>query len=590
MDPRLDGLLLTVQKPGRYVGGEWNSIKKDWTPERVKVLLAFPDVYEVGMSNLGISILYGILNGRDDCLCERSFAPWQDFEKVLRENNIPLFSLESRKAIREFDIVGFSVCHELCHTNILNMLDLGGVPVRSCERSENDPLVIAGGPAVYNPEPIAEFIDAFVIGEAEEAVGEIVDACKGRNPRSAFSRRDILKKLAAIPGVYVPVFYNVKYKEDNTINSFLPLDDGIPAVIEKRIVKDLDGAYYPTKQIVPNIGVVHDRIAIEIMRGCKHMCRFCQATVTYRPCRERSRENILRLARESYKNTGHDEISMLSLSSVDFSDIRQMMEDMNREFSPKHVSISVPSLRVEEALKDLPELISKVKKSGLTFAPEAGSDGLRRSINKNIDIARLSNACLESFKSGWRRVKLYFMIGLPRETDKDVELIPVLLKEISSLRKDIDGKLADVTASINAFVPKPHTAFQWEPMDSMDDLERKRIMLRSAVKSRFIELDFHSFKMSYIEAALARGDRRLGSVIYNAWKSGGRFDGWEDFFSIERWKDSFSQNGLDPDFYARRQRPFDEILPWDFIHTGLDRKVIEREALASKTSSFDKPC
>lgn len=586
---KLNELLLTVQKPGRYVGGEWNAVKKEWAPERVKVLLAFPDVYEVGMSHLGIKILYGILNERADCLCERSFAPWQDFEKVLRDNGIPLFSLESRKPLKEFDIVGFSIGHELCYANILNMLDLGGIPLRSSERNDGDAIIIAGGPGVYNPEPVAEFIDAFVIGDGEDAIVEVVEAYKKLRTTNGQRRTTILRALAKLPGVYVPSFYSVEYNDDKTIKSFTPTDTSIPSRIEKRIVKNLDDAYYPVRQIVPNIGVIHDRIAIEIMRGCKHMCRFCQATMTYRPCRERSRGKILEIARESYKNTGHDEISLLSLSSVDFSGIREVITDLNAEFAPKSVSLSVPSLRIEEPLKDLPGLISKVKKSGLTFAPEAGSERLRRSINKNIDIARLANACLESFRSGWRRVKLYFMIGLPGETDEDIGAIASLVTEISSLRKSVDGKWADVTSSINAFVPKPHTAFQWEPMASLEELERKRLMLKSAVKSRFIELDFHSFRMSYIEAALARADRRIAGVIYEVWKTGGRFEGWEDSFDLGRWLEAFKKMSIEPSFYASRVRQFSEILPWDFIDVGPERKVLEREAVASKSGSFDKP-
>lgn len=584
----LNELLLTVQKPARYTGGEWNSIKKEWTPERVKVLLAFPDVYEVGMSHLGIRILYGILNNRDDSLCERAFAPWPDFEKVLRDNKIPLFSLESRRPLKDFAIVGFSVCHELSCTNILNMLDLGGIPLRSSERGDGDPIVIAGGPAVYNPEPIAEFIDAFVIGEAEEAIGEIVDAYKSfRNTQYAI-RNAILKALAKIPGVYVPAFYKVEYNDDRTIRSFSPKEPGIPDRIEKRFIKDLNGAFYPTKQIVPNIGIVHDRIAIEIMRGCKHACRFCQATMTYRPCRERSKEKILEIARESYSATGHDEISLLSLSSVDFSNIRETIETLNREFAPKSVSISVPSLRVEEALKDLPGLIAKVKKSGLTFAPEAASDRLRRSLNKNIDIEKLSLACIESFKAGWRRVKLYFMIGLPGESDEDAGMIASLVTDISAARRAVDGKMAEVTASINAFIPKPHTPFQWEPMNGLDALERKRALLYRAVPSRFIKLDFHSFRMSYIEAVLARGDRRLADAIYGVWKAGGRFEGWQDSFDPGRWSSVFDTLSIDPDFYAARRRNFDEVLPWDFIDTGAGRAKLSREAEISGLGIFDK--
>lgn len=577
----LEELLLTVQKPGRYVGGEWNSVKKDWSAAPVRVLLAFPELYEIGMSYLGARILYGILNGRDDCLCERVFSPWPDFEKVLRENKICLFSLESRKPMREFDIIGVSLAYELTFTNTLNLLDLGGIPVRSSERSEGCPVIIAGGPSCYNPEPMAEFIDAFVIGDGEEVVTEIIEVYKSAKPHGRkIARRNLLKNLARIKGVYVPSLYKVEYNDDRTIKSFLPREDGIPGKIEKRAVKDLDGAFYPTAQIVPNIPIVHDRIAIEIMRGCKHACGFCQASVTYRPCRERSREKVLEIAKESYDMTGYDEISLLSLSSGDYSRIKDVIEDLNREFARRAVSVSVPSLRIEDVLTDLPALISKVKKSGLTFAPESGSDALRKIINKNIDMEKLFRAAAECYKSGWRRVKLYFMIGLPGEKDEDVLKIPELIYRISDIKKGFDGRPATVVASINAFVPKPHTIFQWEAMESLESLARKKQLLRSAVKSRLIELDFHPFDMSCLEAVLSRGDRRLSDVIYESWKRGSRFDGWQDMFKYDIWLASFEQCGVDSAFYLAGRKAFDEILPWDFIDIGLKKESLAEEISA----------
>ena len=570
---KLEELLLTVRKPGRYIGGEWNAVRKEWTPDRVKFLLAFPDVYEVGMSNLGMRILYGILNNRDDCLCERTFSPWTDFEKVLRENSIDLFSLESRKPIKDFDIIGFNLSYELSYTNVLNILDLGGISKIAAERQDDEPLIIAGGPAAFNPEPMADFFDAFLIGDGEEAIGEIVEAYKStRAQEQKNARKELLKKLAQIRGIYVPSLYEVDYNEDGTIKKFSPKEEGVSTQIEKRTVANLSGAYYPTNQIVSNIEIVHDRIAIEIMRGCKHACSFCQATVIYRPRRERSKECILSLAKESYLKTGHDEISFLSLSSVDHSGLKDIVEGMNCEFLNKAIAISVPSLRVEDALKDLPALLSKVKKPGLTFAPEAGSERLRKSINKNINMDKLFSALAESYKAGWRRVKLYFMIGLPGEGPDDLRSIAELIYKVSEAKREFGGSSANVTASINAFIPKPHTPLERVAMDSVKVLETKRALLRGAMKSKFVDLDFHRFNMSYLEAVFARGDRRLGRVILEAWKRGAKFDGWQDIFNFNFWSESFAATGIDPQFYANRERPKMEILPWDFIRLHPVRK------------------
>ncbi|MDP3804269.1 MAG: TIGR03960 family B12-binding radical SAM protein [Candidatus Omnitrophota bacterium] len=563
---KLNELLLTVQKPGRYTGGEWNSVKKEWTGDKVKVCLAFPDVYEVGMSYLGIKILYGILNNREDCLCERVFAPWKDFENVLRSNDIKLFSLESRRALKEFDIIGFSLAYELCNTNVLNILDLGGIPLRACERGDNDPLIIAGGPSSYNPEPMAEFVDAFVIGDGEEAIGEIVDGYKASKPQAVkVSRKRLLRELAEIEGVYVPSLYKVGYNPDGTISEFRPIEDGIPEKIKKRVVSNLDEAFYPTKQIVPNIQIVHDRVALEIMRGCLHACKFCQASATYRPVRERSKNNILKLAKEAHFHTGYDEISLLSLSSVDHSKLIEIIECLNSEFAVRSVSISVPSLRIEDKLRDIPGLVSKVKKSGLTFAPEAASCRLRAIINKNIDIEKLFKAAEESFKAGWRRVKLYFMIGLPGEEDKDVSDIAELVYKISNLKKAVDGRPANITVSVNPFIPKPHTPFELEGMDSIDELERKSGILKKAVRSRMIEIDFHPFRMSRLEAIFSRGDRKLAGAVYCAWRQGARFDGWQDILDLGVWNDAFRTSGIDQDFYIKRTIAKNEILPWGFI-------------------------
>ncbi|MBI4974998.1 MAG: TIGR03960 family B12-binding radical SAM protein [Candidatus Omnitrophica bacterium] len=572
----LDEILLTVQKPGRYIGGEWNSVRKEWTDDLVKILLAFPDVYEVGMSYLGLKILYGILNKCKDCLCERVFSPWVDMEEVLRKNRIDLFSLESRRPISEFDIIGFSLAYELSYTNVLNILDLGGIPKRASERGDDDPLIIAGGPACSNPEPMAEFIDLFVVGEGEEVILEIVEAYKNSKLKTKESRRGLLRELANIKGCYVPSLYEVEYNPDNTIKKFTPVEKEIGSKVEKRIVSDLENAFYPTEQIVPYIEIVHDRIALEIMRGCKHMCRFCQAGTIYKPSRERSRKRVLKLAEEAYRATGFDEISLLSLSSADHSHILEIIKDLNAIFKDRAVSISVPSLRVEDVLKNLPSLISQVRKTGLTFAPETASETIRKVINKKIDIEKLFEAVSESFKRGWQRVKLYFMMGLPAEKEEDLLAMAELINKISSLKRNIDGNYAQVRASINAFVPKPHTPFQWCATENLATLTRKSAILKDHIKSaparRMIKLDFHSFQMSRLEAVFSRGDRRLSDSLHEAWRSGARYDGWQDFFNYDLWMKAFEVTGIDPHFYAERTRGFDEILPWDFIDIGINVK------------------
>ena len=577
MMDNLSELLLQVQKPARYIGGEWNMVKKEWTSDKVKVLLAFPEVYEIGMSYLGLKILYGILNKRDDCLCERAFSPWQDFEDILRKNKTSLFSLESRRPIKEFDIIGISLVYELNYTNVLNLLDLGGIALKSSQRGDGDPLIVAGGPACYNPEPMSEFIDAFVIGDGEDVIGEIVDLYKSmvydlwsmvHGQRPAGSRKKLLRELAKVPGVYVPSLYEVEYNGDGTIKNFKPKETDAPGKIQKRVVQDLNNSFYPIAQLVPYVQIVHDRVMLEIMRGCKHACKFCQAGTTYRPRRERSKERVLEIALEAYSKTGYEEITLLSLSSGDHSHIKEMIEELNSVFKEKYVSISVPSLRIESTLSKLPALISNVKKSGLTFAPEAGSECLRRAINKNIDIEKLMETLRESYRSGWRRVKLYFMIGLPTEKEEDLKKIAELLYRVANLRREFDGKDANVTASINAFVPKPHTPFQWEAMEPVDSLLSKKNFLKDNVKSRMIEMDFNSFHMGYLEAVFARGDRRLSGVLHEAYSRGAKFDGWKDHFNFNLWMESFKAIGVNPDFYASRRRDPDEILPWDFIEIG----------------------
>lgn len=553
---QLEEILLTVSKPGRYLGNEWNVTKKDLSRVNVKFALAFPDIYDVGMSYLGFRIIYGVLNNREDIACERVFAPWVDFEEKLRTNNIPLFSLESKIPIKDFDIIGFSLNYELNYTNVLNMLDLAGIPLRSKERDADYPLVIAGGPCAFNPEPMAEFIDAFIIGDGEEVALEVVDVYKETSPprqerlqagrgnqpapacvtkggpgstarpgigtaeRAGETRKEkLLKELANIEGVYVPSY---------------------PKEIKKRIVKNLDGAFYPTKEIVPYVQVIHDRITLEIMRGCPFNCKFCQASAFYKPVRLRSKEKILELAKETYRNTGYEEISLLSLSSGNYPGIISLLSDLTDEFKDLGIGISLPSLRSEDILKSLPSLIVKTRKTGLTFAPEAGSERLRKYINKDIDIEEIVLACDEAFRLGWRLVKFYFMIGLPTETYEDLEGISNFIHTILNLKKD-----AEISVSINSFVPKTHTPFENEKMDDPDMLIDKQKFLRERLRNRRIKLKFHDIRLSFLEGKFSHPDKAMSEVIYVAWRKGARFDSWREFFNFEIWREALKEVGLD---------------------------------------------
>ncbi len=574
MDLWLEKILQGVQKPGRYIGEEWNSVKKDWDRVRVHVLLCFPDIYELGMSNLGIKILYGLLNEREDVLCERVFAPWADLEEVLRREGRELFSLESKKPIKEFDIIGFSLAHELTYTNVLNILDLGNIPKRSRDRDPaKSPLIIAGGTCCYNPEPMAEFIDAFLVGEGEEAIQEIIDVYKKSAKKEIVDRDLVLNELAGLQGVSVPSLCDVQYKGDGTVDKFYSKANGVRPVVRKRVVKDLDLAYYPTKQIVPHIQIIHDRIPLEIMRGCPHRCKFCQASVTYGPKRERSKRRILELAAETYDNTGYEEISLMSLSSGDHGEIKEIIKGLNETFRGKAVSVSVPSLRIEEMVKGLPFLIAEVKKAGLTFAPESGSVRLRREINKKIDIDKLLSAATEAYRAGWRRIKLYFMIGLPTEEEQDLIQIIELIDRVSILKKEIDGTRAFVTVSLAAFIPKPHTPFQLEPMEHIEELKAKKdLLLKRFSPRRKVKVNFHDFEKSYLECIFSRGDRRLSRVLLRAWEKGARFDSWCEHFKMGLWHDAFKELDLDPDFYAYRRRNLEETLPWGFIDIGLTKR------------------
>jgi radical SAM family uncharacterized protein len=537
-------LLLSVRKPARYIGGEYNSIKKDWDSVDARFCLCCPDLYEIGMSNLGMKILYHILNRQENILCERCFTPWVDMEKAMRDNNVPLFSLESRMPLRAFDILGFSFSYELSYSNMLTMLDLSGIPFLARNRkSDKYPLVIAGGPCVVNPEPLSDFIDLFVIGDGEGPVIELVDAY---NQYKA-DRPLMLDKMSQIEGIYIPSLHSSCRK------------------IRKRTAGKLQKEDFPVRPIVPYIETVHDRIAIEIMRGCPNNCHFCQARAIYGPVRIRDKSQVIELARDSYKNTGLDEVSLLSLSSSNYPGIEKLIKELTDIFLPLGVGISLPSLRIEDAVSGLPSLVSVIKKSGLTFAPEAGSDRMLRIINKEIEKEKLFSALTAAFSKGWRRIKLYFMIGLPGETDKDVEAIIEFAESIIALRKRVSRQGADIIVSVSSFIPKPHTYFERQSMAGVDELKRKQnILFNKSRPHRSIKLKFNDAYTSMLEAVFSRGDKILSALLLQAWENGARFDAWQETFNHSIWQGAFSSCGIDPQHYLK-MRDEHENLPWNHI-------------------------
>lgn len=572
-------LLSQVTKPARYTGHEWNSSQKTDSQSTVTVALAFPDVYEVGLSNLGFKILYHILNSRPNVSAERAYAPWVDMEQELRKNQLPLCTLESGRPLIKFDLVGFSLQYELSYSNLLNMLDLAGIPLLTSERQECHPLIIAGGPCAFNAEPLADFVDFFVLGEAEESIVEVSDKIAvWKKDGKPGGRAGILGELATISGVYVPAFYDVSYQTDGTIAAVTPNCLAASAVITKRLVKDLDQAEYPVKPVVPYLDIIHDRIMLELFRGCTRGCRFCQAGMIYRPVRERRPETLLKLARELIDNTGYSEISLTSLSSADYSCLSGLVRQMIDAFQNEGVSVSLPSLRIDSFSIQLAQEVQKVRKSGLTFAPEAGTQRLRDVINKGVTEEDLKNAVSAAFRAGWSSVKLYFMIGLPTETDEDIAGIADLAHKVLYWYKEIKGRRgATVTVSVSSFVPKPHTAFQWYAQDAMDVTERKQQLLRSLMRDRSISFNWHDAKVSALEGVFARGDRRLGQVLLAAWRLGAKFDGWSEHFCYETWQQAFRQTGIDSEFYNRRQRDMTEGLPWDHFSTGVVKAYLVKE-------------
>ncbi len=575
----VEKLLLKVQKPGRYVGGEMNSVVKNKSEVDVRFAFCFPDTYEIGMSHLGMKILYSVFNDVEYIWCERVFAPWLDMEEQMIKNSIPLFALESGDAITDFDFIGFTLQYELSFTNVLNMLKLGNIPIKSSERKELSQIVVAGGPCACNPEPLSDFIDIFFIGEGEEVDLEVIELyrkCKSENK----TKKEFLKLASQIKGVYVPALYEVEYKDDGTIKSFIP-KDGAPAVVEKRLMLNMDESYYPENFVVPNIEIVHDRAVSEIFRGCIRGCRFCQAGFLYRPVREKSIDVIDKQCHTLCNNTGYDEVSLSSLSSSDYTEVVKLLETLTRWSTDEKVSISLPSLRVDGFSDDILSKINTVRKSGLTFAPEAGTQRLRDVINKNVFENELMQTCSKAFNAGWTKVKLYFMIGLPTETYEDVEGIAHLAQKVVDTYYHCEnkpkGKGVMVTISTASFVPKPFTPFQWFAQNSRKDLMDKQLHLKETITTKKINYNYHDADTSYIEAVFARGDRKLNAVMEKALEKGFHFDGWGDCFSIEKWLEIFDECGIDPDFYACRQRDYDEILPWDFLDYGVTKDFLKKE-------------
>ena len=577
----LNALLKNVEKPARYTGSEMNAEVKPIESAEVSFAFCFPDTYEVAMSHLGMKILYGILNDLPYAVCERVCMPWVDMLKELKEKKIPLCSLESRTPLHEFDIVGFTLQYEMSYTNILEMLHLGGIPVKSAERSETDPIVVAGGPCAFNPEPLHQFIDAFMIGDGEDVIIQLTDIIRDCRKNGA-SRRECLKRLAGLRGVYVPCFYQDEYNTDGTLKCIRPTEEGVPERVLKCIVTDFENAYVPTHPPVPYVQVVFDRIMLEIMRGCTRGCRFCQAGMLYRPVRERSVDKLVEMAKKSVENTGYEEISLSSLSSSDYSCISELAQRLADELKDKRVSLSLPSLRVDKFVQDTLTHTQKVKKSSLTFAPEAGTQRLRDVINKNVTEADLSNTLTNAFSNGWNAVKLYFMTGLPTETDEDLlgiaEMARLAARAYYSVPKQERVKGLRITCSASVFVPKPFTPFQWCAQDRPETVQRKQQLVRTEFRQlKTAAFHYHDSGVSQMEACFAVGDRRLSDVLYRAWELGCLLDGWTEQFKYDTWCQAFDDCGLEIDFYAHRERSLDEVLPWDHIDAGISKSFLRRE-------------
>lgn len=575
----VERLLPHVQKPARYTGGELNSVVKDASKVKLRYAFCFPDSYEIGMSHLGMKILYSLVNERDDAWCERVFAPWVDMEEEMRKNHVPLFALESGDALDKFDLIGFTLQYELSYSNVLNMLDLGNIPLRSKDRTSLTPIVVGGGPCACNPEPLADFFDIFLPGEGEEVTNELIDLLIEHKEKGS-TKLEFLREAAKIEGVYVPAFYDVAYHEDGTIAS-VTAKETAPARVKKRIISDLDSVYYPDKFVVPFVDIVHDRAVTEVFRGCIRGCRFCQAGFIYRPIREKKSETVNRQAKCLCETTGYDEVSLCSLSTSDYSQVEKLIPDMLSWAVPEKINVSLPSLRVDNFSEELMEELKKVRKSGLTFAPEAGTQRLRDAINKNVTEEEVLHTSAQAFHGGWTAVKLYFMMGLPTETLDDIagiaELAQKVVNEFYKNPEKPKGKGVTVSVSVASFVPKPFTPFQWEPQDTMEQLVEKQKYLLENVHTHKIQVSWHQSQTSFLEGVFARGDRKLCDVIESAWKKGCKFDGWDEFFLFDKWTEAFKECGVDPSFYSNRRRDFNEILPWDHLDYGIRKEFLIAE-------------
>ena len=578
MNRTLEHILPRVQKPARYTGGEYNAVVKDRRQVDVRYALCFPDTYEIGMSNLGMRILYGVMNQMDGVWCERVFAPWGDMEEEMRREGILLYGLESGDSIADFDLIGFSLGYEMAYTNVLNMLDLAGLPLRSEERYGLSPIVIAGGTCAYNPEALAPFVDIFVLGEGEDVSVEIIQLYR-KAREECWSKDEFLAAAAQIPGLYVPSLYEVSYRPDGTLEQVIP-HEGAPAVVTKRIVQDFDKSYFPVKTIVPSTEIVHDRVMLELFRGCIRGCRFCQAGYAYRPVRSRDPEILLKQGIEACKDSGYQEMTLSSLSTSDYRPLEHLCDGLLDWCEPNRVSLSLPSLRADNFSLGLMERVQHVRKSGLTFAPEAGTQRLRDAINKNVTEEDLLRSCRTAFSGGWSSVKLYFMLGLPTETDEDVLGIADLAEKVYKTWKEVTPnprRGVTITVSTAWFVPKPHTAFQWEPQITMEEYQRRVKLLREHMRGRSIKYNWHDSQTSFLEAVFARGDRKVADVIETAWRQGAKFDAWSEYFDFDRWLAAFEACGVDPAFYANRTREKDELLPWDVTSVGVTKNFLWRE-------------